>query len=121
MAKIYTIDASGKVLGRLASEVAVFLRGKNDTNFAAYKVSDNKVIVFNTAKIVYTGNKMENKKYHHYSGYPGGISTIILKNLLKKDPSVPLKRAIYDMLPKNTLRSKTIKNLKLYAGEIKEN
>jgi len=120
MAKTYTIDASGKVLGRLASEVAVFLRGKNDTNFAAYKVSGNKVIVFNTAKIVYTGNKMENKKYHHYSGYPGGISTIILKDLLKKDPSAPFKKAVYDMLPKNTLRSKTIKNLKLYAGEIKE-
>jgi large subunit ribosomal protein L13 len=121
MAKTYTIDASGKVLGRLASEVAVFLRGKNDTNFANYKVSGNKVTVFNTAKIVYTGNKMENKKYQRYSGYPGGISTIILKDLLEKAPNEPLKRAVYDMLPKNTLRSKTIKNLKLYAGEIKKN
>lgn len=120
MAKTYIIDASNKVLGRLATEVAVFLRGKNDTDFAANRVSGNKVIVFNTAKMVFTGNKLEDKKYQHFSGYPGGVSTIALKDLFKKNPNEPLKRAVYDMLPKNTLRSKIIKNLQLYAGEIKE-
>ncbi len=119
MAKEYTIDASGKKLGKLATEIAVLLRGKNNTDFKAYKVSDNKVVVFNTEKIIYTGNKLENKIYRHHSGYPGGVREIALKDLIKKDPSAPLKTAVRDMLPKNTLRDKTIKNLKLYAGEIK--
>lgn len=121
MAKTFTIDASGKVLGKLATEIAVLLRGKNETNFKNYKVCENRVIVFNTEKIIYSGNKLESKKYYHHSGYPGGVSTILLGDLLKKDPNAPLKKAVYDMLPKNTLRSKTIKNLRLYAGEIKEN
>ena len=119
MAKDYTIDASGKKLGKLATEIAVFLRGKNSTDFKAYKVSDNKVIVFNTERIIYTGNKMEDKIYRRHSGYPGGVSEIKLKDLIVKDPSAPLRMAVRDMLPKNTLRDKTIKNLKLYAGEIK--
>jgi len=118
MTRDYTIDASGKKLGKLATEIAVYLRGKNSTDFKAYKVSDNKVVVFNTSKIIYTGNKMEGKIYRHYSGYPGGVKEITLKNLIKKDPSAPLKTAIRDMLPKNTLRDKTMKNLKLYEGEI---
>jgi large subunit ribosomal protein L13 len=119
MAKDYTINASGKKLGKLATEIAVFLRGKNSTDFKAYKVSGNKVIVFNTEKILYTGNKMEGKIYRRHTGYPGGVREIALKDLLKKDPSAPLRMAVRDMLPKNTLRDKTIKNLKLYAGEIK--
>lgn len=119
MAKTYTIDASNKILGRLASEIAVILRGKNNTNFAANRVSENRVIVFNTSKMSFSGNKLENKKYQSYSGYPGGIRTIILKDLFKKDPSEPLKRAVYNMLPKNKLRAKIIKNLTLYAEEIK--
>jgi len=121
MAQEYKIDASGKTLGRLATEVAVYLRGKNDTDFAPYKISGNKVVVFNTSKIAYSGNKMEDKIYRRHTGYPGGVREITLGDLIKKDPSEPLRRAVYDMLPKNTLRSKVIKNLKLYAGEIKEN
>jgi len=118
MAKEYTIDASNKKLGKLATEIAVLIRGKNNTDFKAYKVSDNKVIVFNAAKIIYTGNKMEDKIYRRHSGYPGGVIEIALKDLLKKDPSEPLRLAVRDMLPKNTLRDKTMKNLKLYEGEI---
>lgn len=121
MAKQYTIDASGKKLGKLATEVAVYLRGKNSTDFAPYKISGNKVAVFNTSKIVYSGNKMEDKIYRRHTGYPSGVREINLGDVIKKDPSEPLKKAVYDMLPKNTLRSKVIKNLKLYAGEIKEN
>ncbi len=119
MAKTYKIDATDRVLGRIATEIAVLLRGKNETNFAAYKLSNNKVIVFNTAKIIYTGKKLEDKKYHRYSGYPGGITSEKLKDVIEKDPSEPLKRAVSDMLPKNTLRDKIMKNLKLYASEIK--
>lgn len=121
MAKNYTIDASDKKLGKLATEVAVYLRGKNSVDFAPNKICGNKVAVFNTSKIIYSGNKMEGKIYRHYSGYPGGVREIALKDLIKKDPSEPLRMAVYDMLPKNTLRSKFIKNLQLYAGEIKEN
>jgi large subunit ribosomal protein L13 len=118
MPKTYTIDAANKVLGRLATEVAVFLRGKNEVDFAANKVGGNKVIVFNTSKMIFTGNKMKDKKYYSHSGYPGGVRTMKLKDLVKKDPSEPLKRAVYDMLPKNKLRDKFIKQLKLYAEEI---
>jgi len=121
MAKNYTIDASDKKLGKLASEIAVYLRGKNSTDFAPNKISGNKVMVFNTSKIAYSGNKLEDKIYRRYSGYPGGVKEIALKDLIKKNPSEPLKKAVYDMLPKNTLRSKLIKNLKLYAGEAEKN
>lgn len=119
MAKEYTIDASGKKLGKLATEVAVLLRGKNSADFKAYKVSGNKVIVFNTSKIVYSGNKMEGKIYRRHTGYPGGVREITLGKLLEKDKNFPLKTAVRDMLPKNTLRDKTMQNLKLYEGEIK--
>ena len=121
MAKEYKIDASGKKLGALATEIAVYLRGKNSAYFVPYKMSGNKVIVFNTEKIVYSGNKMEDKIYRRHTGYPGGVREIILKDLIKQDPSAPLKKAVYDMLPKNTLRNKVIKNLESYAGEIKKN
>jgi large subunit ribosomal protein L13 len=118
MAKDYTIDASGKKLGKLATEIAVCLRGKNSPDFKAYKISGNKVVVFNTSKIVYSGNKMEGKIYRRHTGYPGGVREIALKDLILKDPSAPLRMAIRDMLPKNTLRDKTMKNLKLHEKEI---
>ena len=87
-------------------------------NFNAYKISDNKVVVFNTSKIVYSGNKLEAKIYYHFSGYPGGVKEITLKKLVAENPNLPLKKAVRDMLPKNTLRDKTMKNLKLYEKEI---
>lgn len=118
--KTYKIDATDRKLGRLAAEIAAILRGKNDPGFLPYKLSDNKVIVFNTSKIIVTGKKFEQKKYHRYSGYPGGLRTDTFEDLFKKDPNEPLKRAIYGMLPKNKLRAKMLKNLKLYAGELEE-
>jgi len=116
--KTYTIDATDKKLGRLAAEVATILRGKNSPDFLPYKISDNQVIVFNTSKIVVTGKKFEDKKYYRHSNYPGGIKVNTYKELFERDPSEPLKIAIYGMLPKNKLRDKIIKNLKLYVGEI---
>lgn len=117
--KIFKINAANKRLGRLAVEIANTLRGKNQADFLPYKLSNNKVIVFNTSKITVSGKKFEDKKYIHYSGYPSGIREKTYKELFEKDPSEPLKRAVYGMLPKNKLRDKIIKNLKLYAGEIK--
>lgn len=117
MKKIYKIDATDKKLGRLASEIASILRGKNRADFLPYKVSDNKVIVFNVAKIVVTGKKLKDKIYYRHSGYPGGIKEINFEDLFEKDPNEPLRKAIYGMLPKNKLRDKMLKNLKLYAKE----
>jgi len=119
MSKTYKIDAADKRLGRLATEIATILRGKNQPSFLPYKLSQNKVIVFNTAKIVLTGKKFEDKKYIRHTGYLGGIKEVKFKELFKRDPSEPLRRAVYGMLPKNKLRDKMIKNLKLYAGEEK--
>jgi len=112
------IDATGKILGRLAAEIAVILRGKNSVDFAPNKVKENKVIVFNTSKMIVTGKKHEDKKYYRHSGYPGGIKEKTYKELFEKDSSEPLKRAVYGMLPKNKLRDKIIKNLKLYENKI---
>jgi large subunit ribosomal protein L13 len=116
---IYKINAVNKKLGRLASEIAVLLRGKNQANFLPYKAGNNKVIVFNTSKIVVSGKKFENKKYYRHSGYPGGLKEKTFKEIFEKDPNEPLRRAVYGMLPQNKLRDKIIKNLKLYAGDLR--
>ena len=118
--KLYTIDGSGKILGRLASKVAVILMGKNKPDFLPYKLSTNKVIVFNTAKIAVTGNKEKDKRYYRHSGYLGGIKFSTFREVSQKNPSIPFRRAVYRMLPKNKLRDKMIKNLKLYAADHKE-
>lgn len=118
--KTYTIDASNKILGRLATEMVMILRGKDEPDFLPYKLSNNKVVVFNTGKIILTGKKFEKKEYIRHSGYLGGITSIKFKDLFKRDPNEVFKKAVYRMLPKNKLRDKMIKNLKLYAGEIKE-
>jgi len=116
---IFKIDATGKSLGRIAAEVASILRGKNSTEFLPNKISDNRVVVFNALKMRITGKKIKDKKYIRYSGYPGGVKIISLEEVLKKDPNKPLRTAVYGMLPKNKLRDKLIKNLKLYGGEQK--
>src|SRR4030042_754989 len=115
MQKTYKIDASGKILGRLSTEIANLLRGKNQADFLPYRLSNNRVIVFNNAKIIFTGKKFEAKEYIRHSGYLGGIKYAKLKDVFKKNPNEPIKKAVYRMLPKNKLRDKIIKNLKLYA------
>jgi large subunit ribosomal protein L13 len=118
--EIYTIDASGKKLGRLATEVAMKLMGKNKPDYLPYKLSNNKVIVFNVSKLVLTGNKFEDKKYWRHSGYLGGIKLSTFKEVFAKNPTKPFYLAVSRMLPKNKLRAKMIKNLKLYADDYKE-
>ena len=118
--KEYKFDADGEILGRLATKVAVALRGKDGADFSPNNPDlSRKVTVFNTDKLKFTGNKLENKIYFKYSGYPGGISQRTLKEQMVKDSRAVLREAVYGMLPKNRLRDKFIKNLKLHKGGIK--
>lgn len=112
----YKIDATNKVLGRLASEVAVLLRGKNDPSFDPSRASDNKVVVNNTDKIAVTGRKMVQKLYRRHSGYHGGLKEERLRDLMARDSRLALRKAVLGMLPKNKLRAKFIRNLILHKG-----
>ena len=108
----HTIDANGKVLGRLAVEVSILLRGKHKSNFAPNLDIGDFVIVKNISKIKITGKKMEQKIYYHHSGFPGGLKKIPIKKLFEKDPGQVFKKAVSGMLPKNKLRSQFMKRLK---------
>lgn len=107
----HKIDATDKILGRLAAEIAIVLRGKNQPNYQPHLLPPGKVIVRGVEKIAFSGKKEEQKKYYHYSGYPGGMKVRILKNEFHKNPRRILRLAVYRMLPKNRLRDKIIKNL----------
>ena len=109
----HTIDATNKVLGRLATQIAVLLRGKHKTDFVPYKDMGDFVVVKNVDKIKITGKKMEQKIYYHHSGFLGGLKETPFKKLFKEKPEEVLKKAVFGMLPKNKLRSKTIKRLKI--------
>jgi len=111
--KTHSIDATGKVLGRLASEIAVLLRGKHKPSFVPYKDMGDFVVVKNVAKLRFTGKKMEKKKYYRHSGYLGGLKEIPLKKIFEKTPTKVLKMAVFGMLPKNKLRAGQIKRLKV--------
>jgi len=110
--KKHTIDAQGKILGRLASEVAVLLRGKYKVDFTPHVDNGDIVEIKNADKIKVTGNKMENKIYYHHSNYPGGLKETKLKKLFAENPEEVIKKAVWNMLPKNKLRAKVIKRLK---------
>lgn len=110
--QIHKIDASGKVLGRLATEIAVLLRGKQKPGFAPYKDMVDIVVVKNTKNIKITGNKLEQTQYFRHSGYLGNEKNIPLKKVFKERPGEVLKRAVMGMLPKNKLRARMIKRLK---------
>jgi len=108
----HTIDASGKVLGRLATEIVILLRGKNKIDFAPYKDIGDFVIVKNADKIKITGKKLSQTKYFSHSEYLGGSKEVALKEVFQHNPGEVLKRAVFGMLPKNKLRAKMIKRLK---------
>ena len=109
--KTHLIDATDKVLGRLASRIAILLRGKHKPDFAPYRDQGDFVKVKNVDKIKLTGRKMAQKKYYRHSGYPGGLKTTSLEELFSRDPAEVLRRAVFGMLPKNRLRKKQIKRL----------
>ncbi|OHB17152.1 MAG: 50S ribosomal protein L13 [Parcubacteria group bacterium RIFCSPLOWO2_01_FULL_40_65] len=108
---IHEIDATNQSLGRLASKIALILRGKMSPKFESHILSGERVMVLNAGKIKFTGRKLEQKRYFHYSGYPGGLRTIKVKDVFEKNPSEVLRRAVLGMLPKNRLRKEMIKNL----------
>ncbi|MGB2762464.1 MAG: 50S ribosomal protein L13 [Minisyncoccales bacterium] len=109
----HTIDADSRVLGRLAAEIAVFLRGKHKPDFVYNIDMGDFVVVKNTDKIKFTGKKIEQKVYYHHSGFMGGLKETSLKDLFEQNPREVLKKAVFGMLPKNKLRAKTIKRLKI--------
>jgi len=108
----HTIDATNKVLGRLAAQIAVLLRGKQKPSFLPYKDAGGFVIVKNINKMILTGKKLEKKKYFRHSGYLGGVKWLPLKKVFKENPGEVLRRAVSGMLPKNKLRARQIKRLK---------
>ncbi len=116
--KIYKFDAAEEILGRLATKVALILRGKDSADFSPNNPESRKVIIYNTDKIKVTGNKMEAKVYNWHSGYPGGIKTRTLKEFMAKDSCEVVRKAVYGMLPKNKLRSRFIKSLTLLKGSL---
>lgn len=111
------IDANGAVLGRLASNVASRLRGKNNPLFTPHVDMGESVIVINADKVSLTGRKLEQKRYYRHSGYVGGLKEISAKKLLEKKPEDVIRFAVKGMLPKNKLGAKLYKKLKVYAGD----
>ena len=111
------IDANGAILGRLASNVASRLRGKNNPLFTPHVDTGESVIVINAEKISLTGRKLEQKIYYRHSGYTGGLKEITAKKLLEKKPEDIIRFAVKGMLPKNKLGAALYKKLKVYAGD----
>ncbi|OGR26894.1 MAG: 50S ribosomal protein L13 [Desulfobacterales bacterium RIFOXYA12_FULL_46_15] len=111
------IDAKDKILGRLASQVAYRIRGKNNPLFSPHVDTGDWVIIINAEKIRMTGNKLDQKKYYRHSGYIGGLTTETAKELLAKKPEEVIKKAVRGMLPKNRLGRKLGRKLFVYAGD----
>ncbi len=112
----FLVDASNHTLGRLSAEVAKILRGKHKPIFMPHVDTGDYVIILNAEKIKVTGQKLTQKLYRRHSGYPGGVTDIKLKDMLKRKPEFVLKHAIKGMLPKNNLGRAMLKKLYVYAG-----
>ncbi|MEI8072985.1 MAG: 50S ribosomal protein L13 [Candidatus Saccharibacteria bacterium] len=112
----YLVDAEGKTLGRLATQIARLLSGKDKPSYSPNVVCGDIVVVINSSKVSVTGQKMTDKFYYHHTGYPGGIRDISLKDQLIKDPNKVIEHAVSGMLPKNKLQPLMLKNLKVYPG-----
>lgn len=114
--KWYVVDAKGKTLGRLASEVAKILRGKHKPEYTPHIDTGDFVIVLNAAEVELTGKKLTDKFYYRHSGYPGGLKQISAGQLREKRPERMIEYAVKGMLPKGSLGRKQLKKLKVYAG-----
>jgi len=108
------VDAEGQTLGRLASKVAVLLRGKHKPNFTPHVDCGDNVVIINASKVNLTGNKWEDKTYIRYTGYPGGQRSLSANQLFKKNPSTIIEKSVKGMLPKNKLGSELFRNLYVY-------
>lgn len=112
----YLVDAQGQTLGRLASRIARILMGKDKPDFAPHLDMGDFVVVVNAEKVRVTGKKLEDKLYHRHSGYPGGLRTMTLGELLKRRPTRVVRLAVRGMLPKNRLGRAMLRKLKVYEG-----
>ena len=112
----YVVDGTNQTVGRVCSKIAAVLRGKNKAYYTPHVDCGDFVIVINADKVVFTGNKLEDKIYMNFSGYPGGQKQEIAKDLLKRRPDAVIERAVKGMLPKNRLGRKMYKKLFVYAG-----
>jgi large subunit ribosomal protein L13 len=112
----HVIDANDVVLGRLATQAEVLLRGKHKPTFAPHVDTGDFVIIINADKVALTGNKREQKKAYRHSGYPGGLRSVSYTELLDKNPERAVEKAIRGMLPKNSLGREVLGKLKVYAG-----
>jgi large subunit ribosomal protein L13 len=114
--KWFVVDAHGKVLGRLASDISRILRGKHKPIFTPHVDTGDHVIVVNAEKVRFTGNKLKDKMYYRHSGYPGGLKSINAQKLLHQKPEKIIELAVKGMLPKNKLGRRMFKKLNVYAG-----
>ena len=112
----YVVDADGKVLGRLASQIAHVLRGKHKPVFAPHLDMGDHVIVINAKTVRVTGKKAEQKVYYRHTGYPGGIKSTPFSRMIQNHPERVIKKAVWGMLPHNSLGRHMLKKLKVYAG-----
>ena len=114
--KWYVVDAEGRTLGRLATEIARILRGKNKPQYTPHVDTGDFVVVVNAEKVVVTGRKAEQKIYRRHSGYPGGLKTTTYEQMLERRPTEILRRAVKGMMPKTRLARQQLRKLKIYAG-----
>ena len=112
----FVVDANGRTLGRLATEIASRLRGKHKPEFTPHVDTGDYIVVVNAEKIRVTGNKLKDKLYQHHTGYIGNLKTINLEDLLEKAPEQVITKAVKGMLPKNKLATQMLKKLKIYVG-----
>jgi len=114
--KWYVVDAKDAVLGRLATKIATYLRGKNKPVFTPNVDTGDFIIVINADKIRLTGRKLDDKIYYHHTGYIGGIKAKTARSMMDKQPEKIIEKAVWGMLPKNTLGKQMLKKLKVYKG-----
>jgi large subunit ribosomal protein L13 len=114
--KWFIVDAEGQTVGRLASKVAKVIRGKHKPNFTPHADCGDNIIIVNAEKVSFSGTKLVDKTYIRYTGYPGGQRMTTAEEMLKKNPTRLIEKAIKGMLPKNTLGRKLFTNLKVYKG-----
>lgn len=111
----YVVDAEGLTLGRLATRIAMVLRGKHKPTFTPHVDTGDFVVVVNASKVALSGTKLDTKKYHRYSGYPGGLRSTVARLVREDDPDRMIREAVKGMLPKNRLSRQLINKLKVYG------
>ncbi|OGH60143.1 MAG: 50S ribosomal protein L13 [Candidatus Magasanikbacteria bacterium RIFCSPHIGHO2_01_FULL_33_34] len=112
---VHEIDAAGRAPGRVATEVAMILRGKNKADFSPHIDNGDNVVVLNTSKLKFTGKKLVQKDYRYHTLYPGGLKKTSMKKVFENNPTDVIKKAVYGMLPKNRLREEMMKRLTIKA------